>query len=803
NLDGMAYADDAGLNTTKKCLDGTRSEILEDITSWITDRDDKAPGILWLHGQAGRGKSAIAHTIALRAQGLGLLGSCFCFARDRQVEKREGKILTTIARDLADRDPAYRRALSNVVSNNSYLKVTSDVLQQWKRFILDPLSEINGEMFGNVVVVIDALDESGPPSSREDILHLLTSPEASQLPFRILLTSRALPDIERYLRAASHVKAISLDDVPLQLVERDVGLYVNKKLERVPGIGVVKMQNVVKKSDGLFEWARLACAFIKPDKAGETPKERYDALMALESKEGRTLLDTTYFAILKGGIPESGKGLERYRSVMHQIVMTLEPLPMTALDRMRKKYPNKEDRYDMALILEFTSPVLSGITDCSSPVRPLHASFYDFLMDHSRSGVYCVATPDTKDLAFATLWTLCDELRFNICGLESSYLANVEVLDLLGRINENILPHLSYSCRFWAQHLEKSTYEPVLGKLVKDIIGSERMIFWLETMSLLGVVGKGVDALTSAAMWLPDESDFKDTLALAKDGIKFIQNFSSVMWHSTPHLYVSALPFIPPNTLLSAVILPKFSCLARVAVGGLRDWPACQLVLQGHTEDVTSVGFSHDGKRIVSGSRDKTVRVWDVEGSVQVGSPLEGHTDDVTSVGFSPDGKRIASGSVDKTVRVWDVEGGVQIGSPLQGHTRDVTSVGFSPDGKRIVSGSVDKTVRVWDVEGCVQIGSPLQGHIWSVTSVGFSPDGKRIVSGSMDNTVRVWDGHAFYVTSVGFSPDGKRIVSGSMDTTVRVWDVEGGVWVGSPFDGYTSGVASVTSSLHQKKIAL
>ncbi|KIK18248.1 hypothetical protein PISMIDRAFT_109856 [Pisolithus microcarpus 441] len=92
---------------TKKCLDGTRSEILEEITNWITDCDDKAPRILWLHGQAGRGKSAIAHMIALWAQGLGLLGSCFCFARDRQVEKREGKILTTIAHDLADHDPAF------------------------------------------------------------------------------------------------------------------------------------------------------------------------------------------------------------------------------------------------------------------------------------------------------------------------------------------------------------------------------------------------------------------------------------------------------------------------------------------------------------------------------------------------------------------------------------------------------------------------------------------------------------------------------------------------------------------------
>ncbi|KAI6137506.1 hypothetical protein EDD17DRAFT_1747892 [Pisolithus thermaeus] len=583
NLEGMAYAGDAGLNTTKKCLDGTRSEILNEITNWATDCDDKAPRILWLHGQAGRGKSAIAHTIASWAKDLGVLGSCFCFARDRQAERREGKILTTIARDLADRNPAFRRALSNIVSNDSSLKTTSDVLQQWKRFILDPLSEINGEMAGNIVVVIDAFDESGLPSSRKEILCLLASPEAAQLPFRILLTSRALPVIKNHLGATSHVKATSLDDVPLDLAERDIGLYVTKELHRVPGIGVTEIQNIVKRSSGLFEWARLACAFVTPDEAGQTPKERYEELMALESEEGRTLLDTTYFAILKGGIPQSGKRLERYRSVMHQIVMTLEPLPMTALDRMRKKFPKEEDRYDISLILDFMSPVLGGIMDCS-PVRPLHASFYDFLMDESRSGVYCVATSDTKDLAFAALQALCDELRFNICGLESSYLANVDVHDLPERIKKNILLHLSYSCRFWGQHLEKSPYELALGKLVMDIIGSERIVFWLEAMSLLGVVGKGVDALTSVVRWLPKgEDEFEDMLAIAEDGIKLIQNFGSVMLHSTPHLYVSALPFIPSNALLSAVLLPKFSGLARVAVGGLRDWPAVQLLLEGVT----------------------------------------------------------------------------------------------------------------------------------------------------------------------------------------------------------------------------
>ncbi|KIN98754.1 hypothetical protein M404DRAFT_827906, partial [Pisolithus tinctorius Marx 270] len=628
NLEGMAYATGAGLNTTKKCLDGTRTEILKDITDWITTCNANAPRILWLHGQAGRGKSAIAHTIASWIEDVGAPGACFCFARDRQAERREEKILTTIARDLADRDAAFRRALSNVVSNNHALKATCDVVQQWKRFILEPLSKINGEIVGNVVVIIDALDESGPEKSRKDILSLLKSSEAAHLPanFRILLTSRPLPDIARVMRDVPHVKAISLDDIRQELVEHDIRLYVSKELDGLPTIEATEIQNVVKKSSGLFEWARLACEFIRPGRAGETWKERYEDLMALESEEGRTLLDTTYFAILKGGIPQSGKGLERYRSVMRQVVMTLEPLPMAVLNSMRKKFPNKQDHYDTVLILEFMSPVLGGIVDRVSAVRPLHASFYDFLMDRSRSGVYFVDTSEGKDLASATLQILCDNLQFNICELESSYLANAEVLDLSKKIEDKIPHHLSYSSRFWTQHLRKTAFDLGLAGLVEAIVGSEKIMFWLEVLSLLGMVGKGVDALGIVARWLQGQEGFKDVLALVEEGIKLIRNFGSVIVHSTPHLYASALPFIPSNALLSMMLLPKFPRLARVAVGGLKGWPVEQQLLQGHASTVNSVAFSCDGKGIVSGSGDETVRVWDVEGGVQIGSPLEGHT---------------------------------------------------------------------------------------------------------------------------------------------------------------------------------
>ena len=146
-----------------------------------------------------------------------------------------------------------------------------------------------------------------------------------------------------------------------------------------------------------------------------------------------------------------------------------------------------------------------------------------------------------------------------------------------------------------------------------------------------------------------------------------------------------------------------------------------------------SIAFSYDGTRVVSGSLDRTVRIWDATTGSEV-LTLK-HPNTVLSVAFSPDGQHIASGSSDKTVRIWDAIKGREL-SKLEGHRNNVSAVVFSPNSRLITSGSSDRTVIIWYVIERVALFQPLQGHASAIESLAFSADGSQIISKSSGNTI-------------------------------------------------------------------
>jgi WD40 repeat protein len=205
--------------------------------------------------------------------------------------------------------------------------------------------------------------------------------------------------------------------------------------------------------------------------------------------------------------------------------------------------------------------------------------------------------------------------------------------------------------------------------------------------------------------------------------------------------------------------------------------------LSGHTYWVTAVAVTPDGRRAVSASEDQTLRVWDVETGETVRT-LTGHASGVSDVAVTPNGRRAVSASDDETLRVWDLETGEMLRT-ITRHAYLVFAVAVTPDGRRAVSASWDQTLRVWDLESGRTLRF-LKGHTKKVCAVAIAPDGRHAISASMDQTLRLWDlktgrslrtlaGHTGYVTAVGVTPDGRRAVSASEDHTLRVWDIESG----------------------------
>ena len=180
--------------------------------------------------------------------------------------------------------------------------------------------------------------------------------------------------------------------------------------------------------------------------------------------------------------------------------------------------------------------------------------------------------------------------------------------------------------------------------------------------------------------------------------------------------------------------------------GGSGNLGQRMLTLSGHTGVVTSVAFSPSGQTLVSGSFDKSIKLWDSgQRAGQLLRTLTGNSDAVLSVAFTPNGKRVISGSFDRAIVVWDADTGQTIRTLRADQTYSwevppaVWSIAISPDGARVVSGSANSTIKIWnnDTGGLLRI---LRGHSDVVTAVAFYPNGKAIVSASKDGTVQVWD---------------------------------------------------------------
>ena len=484
----MPYAFGARFEQEKKCLPGTRESLLQEIYAILNNPDENAPRVCLVTGVAGSGKSAVAHSIAQLYDGQKRLGSSYCFASTDVANRNPKNLFSTIARDLSDRDPQYKSALWQVVKNDRALRTSQSPMEQVKRLVIEPSKHLHG--IGPLVIVIDALDESGDQASRRQLLRAISEQIiGNALPsnLRFLITARPETDIVGELPPGPQIVRKQMGDIPQHIVDEDIQKFIHHSLNRYTELESYWpdqewCRRLVHHSQTLFQWASTACNFIRGDGAtGLDLHERFEIVVQADNSEGVHPLDKLYRTILEQQFTLD-VAQNRFREVMVIVLALNVPLSITSLTTLFV------GRLNVRAIIKPLASLLDGALDEEKPICPLHTSFRDFLLDKARSSSFHIHIQPRHSLRLGQALLVCMQsmLRFNICDLKDSRVRNTALRDLPSRVNKAIPPCLAYSCQYWMDHLQYANCEPDLLNEV-TLFFKAMFPYWLEAISLLSL----------------------------------------------------------------------------------------------------------------------------------------------------------------------------------------------------------------------------------------------------------------------------------------------------------------------------
>lgn len=497
-LNALPFAKDAPFNSYERqneptCLSDTRVDLLRKIYDWVDGED--SPGIFWLSGLAGTGKSTIAQTVAAAYSKKGQLAASFFFSRAGGDVNHAGKFITSIAFQIANIIPGLKRKICDAIAkHNNIASLSLD--DQWQELVLGPLSSLeNTEGQSKYVLVVDALDECDNQNNVQIILQRFAEVQGTQL--RVLLTSRPEVPIKNgftQVRQEEHHDFV-LHDIEPAVIERDIALFLSYQLGRVrlechPGArwpGKDAIARLVQNSGGLFIWAATACRFIEEE--SQLAEARLSSLLHQEGKgmlPPERKLDEIYSTVLASSIRREYTEVEiqmlheQFRQVVGPVITMQDPLSIASLAELLGK-----DAATLRRTLANLHSVLDVPEADSSAIRLLHPSFRDFLLDPSRC-----SNPQfgiNKRMVHREMYKHClqamsKHLRRDMCNLQDP---GVQIADLSQiEVDNHIQPHVQYACRFWVYHCIQSDVDISSCTDVK-VFFQKHFLHWLETLTLL------------------------------------------------------------------------------------------------------------------------------------------------------------------------------------------------------------------------------------------------------------------------------------------------------------------------------
>ncbi|KAK0674630.1 hypothetical protein QBC41DRAFT_264172 [Cercophora samala] len=779
----------------KTRIENTKGGLLVGSYAWILVNEqfqhwrgrENSSRLLWIKGDPGKGKTMLLCGIIDELQRLNAgsddtsLAWFFCQATDSRINNATSVIRGLLSL-LIEQQPSlisyvreeYDRAGKSLFEDANSWFALSELLT---KMLQDP-------SLGTTYLVIDALDEC--TSNLRNLLDFLVRTSSLIPHVKWLISSRNELHIEQRLSSLEDQARLSLElKQTAAHVSDAVNSYIDERLSHLLSLQenprlLQEVRRILReKANGTFLWVSLVCQEL------ESP-ESWDPLSVVEDVP--VGLYELYDRMMKN-LPT--KGRDNCHQILSFATLAFRPLHLAELAcLLRLPSSTGAPLPDMKRL---TAMCGSFLTIRDGQVYLVHQSAKDYLSSHSSNLFPSGQGAVHSDLALRSLGILTKVLHRDMYQLRKPDFS----IDVLKTPSPDPLITARYSSIFWTDHLLLACSSDRSESLLKDggdihAFLQKKFLYWLESLSLQRHVHKAVIAL-NAIQNSPKAAASPQLLEFLHDAYRFTL-YHRIIETCPLQIYSSALVFSPTGSVVRKLFIHEEPPWMVKKPDTGAEWDACVMSLDGHTQLVASVAFSHDGKFLASTSHDHTVKLWDTNtGSLIVA--LKHTFEKVDLAAFSPDDRLIISVAhkfslVHKAfvsqVTLWNISSSQPVGSFEFFGMLD--SLLFSQSGRYLALGGQSterRRCRIWDLDqpdlAPIVIHNTGMRHL-----LAFSSDDKLAIS--LCNKIEIWtlgtqDGgqkvaqtipvHDKYDHCYGcFSDDGQRFAFVSENKAIQVWDL-------------------------------